>query len=564
MLANLPIVRSVAARNLFLIITAITVAIRLWYPNGQGLTRIFYLLYVIQDAQATLLMLGILVVAALLPTRSLATPILRSMGRRPIVAAASATLLLCLGSVFVYRNHPLAMDEYAQYFQSQVFARGHLSGQFPPALLDWLIPRSFQNYFLAVSRTTGAVASQYWPAFALLLAPFTALGIPWACNPIISGLTLIAVHRLALRLFGSDETAGLAVLFTAASPVFFANGISYYSMPAHLLANTVYALLLLDPTPRRALLAGIVGSVALTLHNPVPHLLFALPWLLWVATRSGGLKVFGWLILGYAPLCAILGVGWFWFYSGLDHAGEAAAANLNAQYASLQTIAGIFRLPTAAVVLARTIGVAKVWVWAVPGLMVLAAAGAWRWRNNPACRLLAASALVTLLGYLLVPVDQGHGWGYRYFHAAWIALPVLAAGALTTVSTGARDAAPFDNEDTRAFVLGCALLTLAFGVGLRGLQIHEFVAYDLQQLPAYKPSGRRVVIIDPSFAFYGADLVQNDPWLRGEVIRMITHERDSDMAMMSREFPDFRRVYADRYGYVWADPAAPTDSHHSH
>ncbi|MGG2305238.1 hypothetical protein ACE4Z6_27835, partial [Salmonella enterica] len=82
--------------------------------------------------------------------------------------------------------------------------------------------------------------------------------------------------------------AGLAILLTVASPVFFANGISYYSMPAHLFANALYALLLIDPTPRRAFAAGLLGSIALTLHNPVPHLLFALPWIGWLALRPGG------------------------------------------------------------------------------------------------------------------------------------------------------------------------------------------------------------------------------------------------------------------------------------
>ena len=78
---------------------------------------------------------------------------------------------------------------------------------------------------------------------------------------------------------------GLPMLLTLASPVFFADGISYYAMSAHLLANAVFALLLMEPTPRRAFLAGIVGSVALTLHNPVPHMLFAAPWIIWLLAK---------------------------------------------------------------------------------------------------------------------------------------------------------------------------------------------------------------------------------------------------------------------------------------
>jgi hypothetical protein len=112
-------------------------------------------------------------------------------------------------------------------------------------------------------------------------------------TPVISALTLLVIHRLALRLFHSEESARLAVLLTVASPEFFANGVSYCSMLARLLANGVYALLLLKRTPRRALLAGTVGSFALTLHNPVPHLLFAIPWVFWTATRRGGIRLLG-------------------------------------------------------------------------------------------------------------------------------------------------------------------------------------------------------------------------------------------------------------------------------
>ena len=68
----------------------------------------------------------------------------------------------------------------------------------------------------------------------------------------------------------------------------------------------------------------------------------------------------------------------------------------------------------------------------------------------------------------------------------------------------------------------CILLTLVVGVGL---------ARDARQVPQYKGTERRVVIIDGRFSFYRGDLVQNDAWL---------HE-----------------VYADRHGTVWSQ-ASPT------
>jgi hypothetical protein len=159
----------------------------------------------------------ILVAAVFVPSSLRFKRILRWMGEHPLWIAGATAAVLCLGAWFVYENLPLSADEYAPYFQSQVFAAGHLTGRVPPALLDWFVPKGFQNMFFHVSHLSGRVISAYWPSFALLLTPFTWLGIPWACNPILSACTIVAIHRLTILLFEDVEAAGLAVLLTVAS-----------------------------------------------------------------------------------------------------------------------------------------------------------------------------------------------------------------------------------------------------------------------------------------------------------------------------------------------------------
>ena len=205
-------------------------------------------------------------------------------------------------------------------------------------------------------------------------------------------------------------------------------------------------------------------------------------------------------------------------------------------------------------------GVAKVWIWAVPGLLILAGCGAVRWRQNTICRLFAVSALTTLMGYLFFPPDQGHGWGYRYFHSAWMALPLLATASLfRTVDNSQMPpeaASPppriFEDADTRSYLVACIVLTLIVGVGFRAWQMQTFMASDLNQLPHYRGTEPRVVIVDYGTSFYGADLVQNDPWLRGNVIRMITHGPAADSEMMAQNYPTWHQVYGDRFGTVWS------------
>jgi len=565
-LTNSPVVRSPGPRALFLLGAIVTTAILLWIQqlgtsgSIHGLTVVFQVLFIKEDFWGTAVELLILVAAVLIAAKVPARTVLRAAGEHPGRIAALTAVVLSAGTLLVYHDHPLSMDEYAAYFQSQVFATGHITGQFPAGLRDWLIPPGFQDFFLQISHTNGRVASTYWPGHALLMAPFALLGVPWACNPVLTSLTLLVIHRLAMHLFEDVEAAGMALLLTIASPVIFGNGISYYSMPAHLLANSLYALLLVRPTALRCCAAGVVGSVALCLHNPVPHTLFAVPWLIWIATRPGGLQLVGCLCAGYLPLSLLFGVGWFEFSNQLRREGREGPLAI-ADESRLRVMLSVFSPPTAAVLLARLIGVAKVWVWAVPGLLILAFYGATRWYRNTLCRLFAASSLVTLVIYVFFPLDQGHGWGYRYFHSAWMALPLLATAATfrpveTSGATSQKRAGLFENADTRLFITTCALLTLVFGVGWRAWQMQQFVYNQITQVPQYHGTERRVVIISDSFSFYGADLVQNDPWLRSKVIRMYSHGAAADATMMAQAFPEMRKVYADPYGTVWSTGAS--------
>jgi len=557
---GLPVVRFAASRVFFLVCAAVSIAILEWAQQLRALghvhlvTRIYVDLFIYYDYYAAIGTLLILVGAIFVPSRVSFRGLLRWLGEHPGTVACLSGIVMAAGALAVYHDHPLSMDEYAAYFQSRIFAAGHLTGHWPPALIDWLLPEQFQNYFFDVSHSSGDVVSSYWPSFALLLTPFTALRIPWACNPVISALTLLVIHRLALRIFADVETAGLAVLLTAASPELFINGISYYSMPAHLLANCVFALLLLQPTPRRALLAGVVGSIALSLHNPVPHMLFAAPWIVWVATRPRGLRVLAGLLVGYAPLCLLLGLGWFWFATHLMHDGAGAGAGAPAS--SLEHIGSVFAFPGTPILLARLMGAAKIWLWSVPGLLALSIVGGWRWRHKASVRLVALSAVITFVGYLFVPMDQGHGWGYRYFHTAWLALPLLGAAAFARSKPAAQDT-DVAQSGLRTYVVACALLSLTAGMALRAVQVDSFISDDLRQMPASAGSSS-VVFINAASGYYAEDLVRNDPFLRTSTLRLLSRSGKANAELMAKFFPGYRLVHADAHGEVWS-AGAPAD-----
>jgi hypothetical protein len=519
--------------------------------RAQAIDDIFYRLFTDVDYTASFLFIATLLAVLAVPRlQSLAVALARWFGSHPLIVASSCCAVLALAALEVYQAHPLSMAEASVYMQAKIFAHGRLVGNYPPGLLDRLIFPPFQNGFINVSRQSGEIASSYFPGFALLLTPFMAAGVPWLCNPVIGALGLWVIHRLTFALTASVEAAGAAVLFTLGSAAFLINSISFYSMPAVLLCNATLALLLLRPTPRRCLAAGVVGGFALTLHNPFAHALFAAVWLSWLAVaHNNRWRLLAAIGIGYAPwLCVCL--GWTHLLHRLatgSSPGGTAAAGLDPL--RLLWLVAVTNLtpPDATRLLERTIGVAKLWLWAAPLLLPLAALGFWRQRADTGLRLLLISAAAVFIGYLFSPFSQGHGWGFRYFHSVWFVLPIAAAAALVPGNSSDQvvRTEPIGRAALAGALCGALVMTPYFA-----WQVHDFIGWHLAELPA--GGGRpRVVFINVGGGYYIQDLVQNDPFLRDPVMRMVSHGFAEDQELIAQRFPDLVLLGQSFRGSVW-------------
>ena len=268
-------------------------------------------------------------------------------------------------------------------------------------------------------------------------------------------------------------------------------------MNAHLVCNTAFTILLLRPTPLRALAAGLIGSLALVLHNPVPHLLFAVPWICWLAVRDNRLRIVPALAAGYLPLSVALGIGWPQLISQLSDPGPAStiAAIGSASFVEvwLGRLMQTFRLPGLDLLEDRLMSLAKLWLWAAPGLLLLAVCGLRAVTADVRYRLIAWSAATTLLGFLFVPFDQGHGWGFRYFHSVWFALPVLASAQFLTHRAPGAESGPSARKarSLLPFAAACALLSLVVLTPFRIWQVERFVAGHLAQIPRLRQARQR-------------------------------------------------------------------------
>src|ERR1700722_5138091 len=282
------------------------------YFSSRRMTPIFRHLLMVDDSKTAWLTFAVCIVAAFWTNPLPILSIVDFIGSHVAKVAIAVVALLGLGAVFIYHNDAFCMDEYAAVFQAKAFAAGRLTGQLPPSVINWLIPPGFNGAFLVASRTTGHTMEAYWPGFSLILAPFELLGIPWLCNSTLAGLSIFLIHRITLEITKDRRASGWAVLFTLASGAFAAYAISYYSMQAHLTVSLLFVWLLMKPPPYRAFGAGVVGSLALMLHNPFPHVLFAAPWIIAIARSREQRRCFFPLILGFLPLTILMGVGWLY------------------------------------------------------------------------------------------------------------------------------------------------------------------------------------------------------------------------------------------------------------
>ncbi len=467
--------------------------------STRFMSTIFRYLLTVNDLKTAWLTLGVCILAACWRKPAPPIKVVDFLGSHVAGVAMASVVLLALGAVFIYHNKAFSMDEYAEVFQAKIFAAGRLTAHLPASVVDWLVPRGFNQEFLAASRSTGEAIELFWPGFAMILAPFEALGVPWLCNPCLAGIAVFLIHRITLEITDDRRAAGWAVLFTLASGAFAANAISYYSMQARLTANLLFVWLLLKPSPSRSFGAGVVGSLALVLHNPFPHVLFAAPWIVAMARSAEQRRSLLQLVAGYLPLLIIVGAGWL-HLRGAVTAGKSAFDPISI------SVNSVFSIPDTSMIDMRAAAIVKMWVWAVPSLFLLAVLGRLRRGDDYRVRLLTQSAVITFIGYLFVIYDQGHGWGYRYFHSAWGVVPILAGCAMTERSKS--------NGRLTAFAGAAAMLNLFLVVPYQMMQIESVIARHSAQLPKPRRPGNNVYFIRDSGGFYTGDLVQMDPMLR--------------------------------------------------
>lgn len=484
------------------------VAAIIWFNGTFGVSRYLFVTVDIPGFVIGALTAVVLVAAMyLVPDRAARRLAAVQIDRLPVAAVVLATgAVSVLATPYVYHGYALSMDEWLPRLQSKLFLSGALTGQLAPEWREY--GRAMFHVFATYDPQTGQVASSYRPGMAALYSVFDLFGLGIYTSAILNAgaVGLVAVVTRQLRP-ASRAAPVVAALLLATSQQALAGSLTSYAMTAHLFLNLLWLHLFLRDTWRMHVLAAVVGVFTASLHQVHVHIFFALPFLLTLFRpfRPRLIALYG-IVYLFGHL-AILS----WDRVLID---QVASQGDGGARSTLDILAAIVRLPDLSDLASIWANLARLAGWQSLALLPLLLA---LWRSGERALwmgLLVASVMTSLLPYVILMPDQGHGWGYRYLHGLLGNFAILAAVGWDVSCTKAA------RPRFRAAVTALLLISPAVMLPLRAVQIENFVGSYAAATRFTMSQDADVVIVDSQRVFVGVDIPRNDPLSQGRPVAM--------------------------------------------
>ena len=438
----------------------------------------------------------------------------------PLLIALGVLAATCVGRFAVYQNFDLCIDECLNDFEVRILDQHHLVATVPPEWRDYAsaLKLPYENY----NAYGGYWASGFLPGFAYLDYLFSQIDSSWALSPTLAAFSLLLLAGVARRLFPDSPVlaANLAVLLLALSPQFLAMALTKFAWTAHLCGTLLWLWLFIQPNRILFLLTPILGVLLIGLHQPHVHPLVAAPFVLRLLyTRQW--KAFSWFAAWY-----LVGAwAWYQVFLILRPTAFSTGGDLN----NLLPASGFSFVPAVLSLIFATFHAVTLLAWTTPVLVPFLGLFLITWRQQPAVvqdGFLAAC--LTFLFYLSFPHTQGHGWGFRYLHAAYGLLALAAAaGALTLCRDG------WNSQVTKA-LLASVVFSLLIQVPYRIYEIRAMVRPLALTSNYISSQSSDFVVIKTADFWYSWDLIRNDPWLRKKPLVFngdkLTPEQWSDLS----------------------------------
>lgn len=455
-------------------------------------------------------------------------------------AALLLAPLLWAGTHLIMLDYPLTRDEHMVAFDGANFAAGRLGTVLPEEWAGFgeaLVPN-----FLITAEEWQIMASAYLPVNALMRSLFGLLLDPALMNPLLISIGLVVLWSLARKIFAEDNCAVWIVMLTfLLSAQLLTNSMTHYAMTGHAVFNLIWLALYLRGGSVAHALAMVVSFLAIGLHQPIFHPLFAGPILVGLLWQ----KRFGLFAIYAAVFVAAL---LFWFSYpvlvvdalGLERSSEGSAAGAGGFIA--ERIIPLTRIdPVMVPLMLANLLRAIAWNAAYLLPLLLIAAVSWRKIDALGKQLLAGLALTVFAISFLLPY-QGHGWGYRYIHAQIGPLCLLAGYGWRLLPQDQRPAA-------QAGIVALALVS-ALALPFQWWSAHRFVEPHLKLYDIAKSQQTDFVLVDSEMPSHAVDEVRNFPDLSNRPLLFSSREMDratiselcnrGTLAVLTRK--DFRSV----------------------
>lgn len=408
--------------------------------------------------------------------------------------ALGVLFLACYGSGRVMHHTPLSMDEFNTGFQARIFAAGSARAAIP---LQWQpFGSALAPLFVRLDDSSSSWAAEYWPVYAIVRAGFVRLGLEPFTNPVLAALTVPVLWAAARHLWPGSRRPWFAVLALVTSSQFLVTSMTSYAMPAHLLFNVVWLYLFLRGDIVGVALAPLVGGLALGLHNPFPHALFAWPFLTRLVRQRR------WEVTAYTTVVYAVAIGgwYYWLRSRTGYTEPAA-------------VLSVFSMPDMLMWITQVASLVETLTWLSPFIAVALFAGIRAWRRvSPIESDIILGLLTTFTFYFFLDFPQGHGWGYRYLY------PVLGNIALIAAMGASAIAETWSRRAVTRVALVSTVATIGLQFPLRTWQVEGFVGPFARGFEMIRESEAKIVIVNPDGLWYGRDLIRNDPFLAEPIV----------------------------------------------
>ena len=431
--------------------------------------------------------------------------------------AALALGLLCLcyvGHYWLLSGYALSRDEQMALFDADIFSGGRLAAPLP---LIW-VPHAgaLNTLFMLPVEHPSAWVSSYLPMNAALHAVVGLFADPALTGPLLVGIGALALHGCTRTLWPDrPEASPVALLLYALSGQVLMTGMTSYAMSAHLALNLVWLWLFLQRRGLADMAALAIGFVAVGLHQPIFHPLFAAP-ILGLLLSERAWRRAALFAIGYAAICVfwLLWPGWM---LQLVAGPQSVTATHGVDY--LSRLLDTVRQGDAARLANMIANLLRFVAWQPILLLPLVAMARPAIRRGGIPAALAWGVALPVAVMLVILPYQGHGFGYRYLHGVIGNLILLAVYGWFEL--GAR--LPVWRTALLRATIGSALILLP----LQAWMAHRFYATYADISEAIARSGADYAVIGGDDAAFTLDLVINRADLSNRPIRLIAEKVDA-------------------------------------